>query len=112
MSGHTDKATIPAKNQHRLCQVFWLTTLLIIFPIAPSRAGSEEMAETDVQPVSYLFAPVLSNEALGLARAKGLYMGVSLAAILLGVTLWDESGSIRRTGSGPSNIQTSNISER
>lgn len=109
MNGQIDKATIPAGNLYRWCQVFWLATLLIILPIAASHAESEGEAATDAQPVSSLFAPVLSDEALERAHAKGLYMEASLVAPLPGVILWDESGSIRRTGSGASNTQTGNL---
>jgi len=55
-------------------------------------------------------AMIPAKSLLGFAQAEGLYMEASLAVLSLGVILWDEPGSIRRTGSGTSNAQTSNIS--
>ncbi len=107
MNKHADQAASPAKGQRRWCQEFWLTALLVISPVAASHAGDEVTAETGAQPMLHVSAPDLSDEVLRLAHAKGWYWEAPPAMQSAGVVLWDESGNIRRTGSGQSNTQAS-----
>lgn len=107
MSTHTNPAPASANHSPRWCQILWLTALLVVSPVAASYAGDEVAAGTGTQPMLHVPAPDLSDEVLELAHAKGFYWEALPAMQSAGVILWDESGNIRRTGSGQSNAQTS-----
>ncbi|MHB0986876.1 MAG: hypothetical protein ACYC05_14970 [Sulfuricella sp.] len=108
MSTHTNPAPASANHSLRWCQALWLTALLVASPLAvAAHDETVAMAEAnvDAQLISGASTSALSDETLRAAHAKGFYWDAP-AVQIPAVILWDESGNIRRTGSGQSNAQT------
>lgn len=104
MNRQTMTAKASAQQTGKLRTALWLATLLLALPFAATAqdtAATDANAETNVQWMANVATTALSDEALQAAHAKGLNWGAP-AVPTLSVILWDESGNIRRTGSGQS----------
>ena len=89
----------------------WLAILPDIFSFAVGAhgvAGAHPESSSDAQLTGAVPPTNLNSEAPSASNDKSIYWD-TLAAQISVVILWDESGSVRRTGPGQSNSQTSGI---
>lgn len=70
--------------------------------------GAHPESSSDAQLTGAVPSTNLNSEAPSASNDKSFYWD-TLAAQISVVILWDESGSVRRTGPGQSNTQTSGI---
>lgn len=107
MNRQTLTAKISALKPGKLRTALWLATLLLALPFtATAQDTAAADADTDIQWMANVTTSALSDEALKAAHARGLSWSAP-AVLTPAVILWDESGNIRRTGSGgQSNVTT------
>ena len=103
------KTTI--RNYHRrgIVRTLWLVAMLVLSPIAVASDHSPkttkiETGDTRVIPEAGI--SLLSDRTLGCFHAKRFFREAPVIQIPA-VILWDETESVRRTGSGLSNTQSS-----
>lgn len=109
MSKDDSRAAASTLHPLRWRHALWLVILPVAFPLAAEARGvAEAQLEPGfgAQPAWSAPSASPSGEAPRASRDKGFYWDAP-AAQIPAVILWDESGSVRRTGPGQSNTRSS-----